>query len=195
MSDTTRKPLPPALKALQPVLDTLSLEGDSEGETEIADIKDFTVSVAVGEFQKLTLGLMFGQLEAKVFYPKGEVQRELYRTKDGKVRELLPHDAISLLSANQRVCRRYPPHHWRVYDLTQQIPVGRVTTYKVICNTLGEGSPRSGMLPRPQMFLCSPSTGILSRHRSRKQPLRSVHPVPQNHRLESNDRRVLWRKA
>jgi hypothetical protein len=95
MSNTTRKPLPPALKALQPVLDTLSLEGDSEGETEIADIKDFTVSVAVGEFRKLTLGLMFGQLEAKVFYPKGEVQRESYRTKDGKVRELLPNGHLT----------------------------------------------------------------------------------------------------
>ncbi|KAF9649850.1 methylated-DNA--cysteine S-met, partial [Thelephora ganbajun] len=58
----------------------------------------------------------------KVFYPKGEIQRESYRTKDGK---------------------KVPPHHWRVYDLIQQIPAGKVTTYKVICNALGEGSPRS----------------------------------------------------
>ena len=43
MSGTTRKPLPPALKALQPVLDTLPLEEDSEGETEVMNVKDFTV--------------------------------------------------------------------------------------------------------------------------------------------------------
>ena len=42
MSGTTRKPLPPALKALQPVLGTLPLE-DSEGETEVMNVKDFTV--------------------------------------------------------------------------------------------------------------------------------------------------------
>jgi hypothetical protein len=64
--------------------------------------------VAVGECRWLTLGLVFGQLEAKVFYPKGEVQRESYRTKDGKVRGLLPNGAISPLITNQRVCRKYP---------------------------------------------------------------------------------------
>ena len=42
--------------------------------------------VVVGDSRRLTLGLVFGQLEAKVFYPKGELQRESYRTKDGKVR-------------------------------------------------------------------------------------------------------------
>jgi hypothetical protein len=100
MSNTARKPLPPALMALQPVLDTLPPVEDSEGETEIANIKDFsehTLRVAEGECRRLTLGLVFGQLEAKVFYPKGEVQRESYRTKDGKVRGLLPYDAISPL--------------------------------------------------------------------------------------------------
>lgn len=45
--------------------------------------------------------------------------------------------------------QKIPPHHWRVYDLVQQIPVGKVTTYKVICDTLGEGSPRSGISPPP----------------------------------------------
>jgi hypothetical protein len=63
--------------------------------------------MAVGECRRLTLSLMFGQLEAKVFYPKGEVQRESYRTKDGKVRRLLPNGAISPLITNQRVCRKY----------------------------------------------------------------------------------------
>ena len=43
MSDTTRKPLPPALKVLKPILDTLPLEEDSEGETEVVNVKDFTV--------------------------------------------------------------------------------------------------------------------------------------------------------
>jgi len=45
MSNTTRKPLPPALKALQSILDALPLEEDSEGETESLNIKDFTVSI------------------------------------------------------------------------------------------------------------------------------------------------------
>jgi hypothetical protein len=43
MSDTTRKPLPPALKALQHILDALPLEEDSEEETETMNVKDFTV--------------------------------------------------------------------------------------------------------------------------------------------------------
>ena len=64
--------------------------------------------VAEGECRKLTLILMFGQLEAKVFYPKGEIQRESYRTKDGTVRGPLPNDAISPLITNRRVCRKYP---------------------------------------------------------------------------------------
>ena len=45
MSDTTRKHLPSALKVLQPILDTLSLEENSEDETEVMNIKDFTVRV------------------------------------------------------------------------------------------------------------------------------------------------------
>jgi hypothetical protein len=46
--------------------------------------------VAVGEFRKVTLGLMFGQLEARVFYPKGEAQRESYRTKTEKYGDCHP---------------------------------------------------------------------------------------------------------
>ena len=47
MPDTTRKPLPPALKALKPILDALpQVEGDSEGEMETISVKDFTVSVS-----------------------------------------------------------------------------------------------------------------------------------------------------
>ena len=87
MSVAAKKPLPPALKALQPVLDTLPLEEDSEDETEAANIKDFTVRVV---FVWWRAKANPGQLEAKVFYPKGEIQRESYRTKDGKVRVRLP---------------------------------------------------------------------------------------------------------
>jgi len=91
MHAATKKPLPPALKALQPILDTLSLKEDSEGETEAASIKDFTVRVVfVWRGRKLTPGLISGQLEVKVFYPKGEIQRESYRKQDGKVRAWLP---------------------------------------------------------------------------------------------------------
>jgi hypothetical protein len=43
MSDTTRKPLPPALKALKPILDTLPSEEDSEDGMEMVNVKDFTV--------------------------------------------------------------------------------------------------------------------------------------------------------
>ena len=45
MSSTTMKPLPPALKALQHVLDALPSEEDSEGETETVNIRDFAVSL------------------------------------------------------------------------------------------------------------------------------------------------------
>lgn len=43
MSDTARKPLPPALKALKPILDALHHEEDEEGGEETANVKDFTV--------------------------------------------------------------------------------------------------------------------------------------------------------
>ena len=89
--------------------------------------------------------LIFGQLGAKVFYPKGGIQRESYRTKGGKVPALLPGRGPS--SDEPVPLQGVPSHHWRVYDLIQQIPVGKVTTYKVICDTLGEGSPRSGTPP------------------------------------------------
>jgi len=34
-------------------------------------------------------------------------------------------------------------HQWAVYDHVRKIPVGKVTTYKDICDALGTGSPRS----------------------------------------------------
>ena len=45
MPVATKKPLPSALKALQPILDTLPLEEDPEGKTGAASIRDFTVRV------------------------------------------------------------------------------------------------------------------------------------------------------
>ena len=96
MSDTTSKPLPPALKALQHVLDALPLEEDSEDEMESVNAKDFTVRVILrvveSEIWKLTPNVISEQLGTKVFYPKGEIQRESYRTKDGKVGVILPRE-------------------------------------------------------------------------------------------------------
>ncbi|EIM85336.1 DNA binding protein, partial [Stereum hirsutum FP-91666 SS1] len=34
-------------------------------------------------------------------------------------------------------------HQWAVYDLTLQIPIGKITTYKEVALALGSGSPRS----------------------------------------------------
>jgi len=45
MPVATKQPLPPALKALQPILDMLPLEEDPEGKTKVTSIKDFTVRV------------------------------------------------------------------------------------------------------------------------------------------------------
>jgi len=55
-------------------------------------------------------------------FPLDEASRRAYRTKDGK--------AVT-------------QHRWDVYDLTRKIPLGKVTTYKHLCDTLSSGSPRS----------------------------------------------------
>ncbi|KAK0448121.1 6-O-methylguanine DNA methyltransferase [Armillaria borealis] len=55
------------------------------------------------------------------FYPIQPAERASYRTKDGK---------------------KITPHQWDVYDFTQKIPRGNVTTYKVVSSAIG-GSPRS----------------------------------------------------
>jgi len=97
MSGTTRRPLPPALKALQHILDALPPEEDSEDETETVNIKDFTVRVFYVSYGgNFTPNMTLDQVGAKVFYPKGEIQRESYRTKDGKVRDFGPGDAICI---------------------------------------------------------------------------------------------------
>ncbi|KAI3616997.1 6-o-methylguanine dna methyltransferase [Moniliophthora roreri] len=57
----------------------------------------------------------------EMYYPENAIERDTFKTKDGK---------------------RVPPHHWDVYDFTKTIPRGKVTTYKEVCQAVG-GSPRS----------------------------------------------------
>ncbi|CEL62248.1 methylated-DNA- [Rhizoctonia solani AG-1 IB] len=59
---------------------------------------------------------------AGIYFPRTEAERTSFRTKDSK-----------------RVTR----HQWAVYDYILNIPKGNVTTYKSVCNGLGQGSPRS----------------------------------------------------
>lgn len=56
-----------------------------------------------------------------ISYPTGNA-RSSFRRKDGK---------------------KVTPHQWAVYDFILKIPCGNVSTYKHICDALGEGSPRS----------------------------------------------------
>ena len=60
--------------------------------------------------------------QGDVYYPLTRSNREAFRTAAGK---------------------RVPPHHWAVYDLVRTIPAGKVSTYKDVCASLGQGSPRS----------------------------------------------------
>jgi methylated-DNA-[protein]-cysteine S-methyltransferase len=60
--------------------------------------------------------------QGNIYYPLTHSERDAFRTEAGK---------------------RVPPHHWAVYDLIREIPAGKVSTYKDVCATLGEGSPRS----------------------------------------------------
>ncbi|KAI0269984.1 6-O-methylguanine DNA methyltransferase [Gloeopeniophorella convolvens] len=57
-----------------------------------------------------------------IYYPSTPSERDAFRTDADK---------------------RVPPHHWAVYDLIREIPAGKVSTYKEVCEALGEGSPRS----------------------------------------------------
>jgi len=58
----------------------------------------------------------------EVHYPLTAAQRAAYRTRLGK---------------------RVTDHQWAVYDYTSKIPRGKVTTYKAVCDAIGQGSPRS----------------------------------------------------
>ena len=49
------------------------------------------------EIREFTHNTISDQVGAKVFYPKGEIQRESYRTKDGKVSAFVPKGVVSLL--------------------------------------------------------------------------------------------------
>ncbi|KDQ08974.1 hypothetical protein BOTBODRAFT_37501 [Botryobasidium botryosum FD-172 SS1] len=58
-----------------------------------------------------------------IYYPLANtLERQTYQTKAGK---------------------HLSNFAWSVYDFVRAIPVGKVTTYKVICDSLGQGSPRS----------------------------------------------------
>jgi len=57
-----------------------------------------------------------------IFYPTDEASRKAFLTSKGK---------------------KVTPHQWAVYDFTRTIPCGRITTYKDLCDALGQGSPRS----------------------------------------------------
>jgi len=64
---------------------------------ETVNVKDFTVRAFYASCGgNFTPNIILDQVEAKVFYPKGEIQRESYRTKDGKVRVFGPGDAICI---------------------------------------------------------------------------------------------------
>lgn len=54
MSVTTKKPLPPALSALKPILDALPLEEGSDDEMDGVNIKDFSVRHLVISSELLT---------------------------------------------------------------------------------------------------------------------------------------------
>ncbi|KAJ7124551.1 methylated-DNA--cysteine S-met [Mycena epipterygia] len=56
-----------------------------------------------------------------MYYPATSALRGQFRTQAGK---------------------RVTSHQWAVYDFTLTIPVGKVTTYKDVCQAVG-GSPRS----------------------------------------------------
>ncbi|KAF8604462.1 methylated-DNA--cysteine S-met [Ceratobasidium sp. AG-I] len=57
-----------------------------------------------------------------VHFPSDFTERELFRTSAGK---------------------KVTAHQWAVYDYILTIPLGRISTYKSVCDALGQGSPRS----------------------------------------------------
>ncbi|KAF7354685.1 DNA binding methylated-DNA-cysteine S-methyltransferase [Mycena sanguinolenta] len=59
--------------------------------------------------------------DCDMYYPNTSALRSQFRTAAGK---------------------RVTPHQWAVYDFTRTIPVGKVVTYKDVCQAVG-GSPRS----------------------------------------------------
>ncbi|KAF5363865.1 hypothetical protein D9756_001086 [Leucocoprinus leucothites] len=59
--------------------------------------------------------------EIQTAFPRGEAERLKYRTKEGK---------------------KVTPYQWDVYDFIMKIPRGKVTTYKIISDSIG-GSARS----------------------------------------------------
>jgi len=60
-------------------------------------------------------------------YPVDPKLRKSFKTKEGKVYK----GYIDLPCANSTVVQTVTPHQWAVYDFVKNIPVGKVTTYKV----------------------------------------------------------------
>jgi hypothetical protein len=97
--------------ALQPVLDTLPPEEDSEGETEIANIKDFTVSVLYCGGGRVSMANPWSGVRpvgSEGFLPQGRGSKGIVSHERRKSTGTFPNGAISPLITNQRVCRRYP---------------------------------------------------------------------------------------
>ncbi|KIJ23870.1 hypothetical protein M422DRAFT_77208 [Sphaerobolus stellatus SS14] len=87
----------------------------STGKVEHETVASHIVKVAEGE-EVIDLA------KCNVIYPSDAKTRKTFKTHKGKVPTA---------------------HQYAVYDFVRNIPVGKVTTYKNICNVLGEGSPRS----------------------------------------------------
>lgn len=81
--------------------------------------------------------------DAQFDFPRGNTERQKYRTKAGKVsrRASLIVVRIYVFYRAQKITQ----YQWHVYDFILKIPRGRVTTYKVVSEYVG-GSSRSGML-------------------------------------------------
>lgn len=114
-----------------------------------------------------------------VYFPVTSQERDIFRTKAGKVSSLImPH-----LDAKTS-CPEQPltPHQWAVYDFAVTIPKGKVTTYKDVAVSAG-GSPRSGALVInvPIIMLL---TAVFSWKCAEKQPVQPICSMSPGHRFE-----------
>jgi len=77
-----------------------------------------------------------------IYFPVTSQERDIFRTKAGKVSLLIVPHLNTKISYSQQPLT---PHQWAVYDFTVTLPKGKVTTYKDVAMSAG-GSPRSGAL-------------------------------------------------
>ena len=123
--------------------DALKIIGESDAndfaagkELEITDLSICSSPLERHSGTDMTTTVVLGDMT----YPLTSSQRSSFRTAAGKVRPPPPLLRSGVLTTMQRVTA----HQWAVYDFTRKIPCGRVTTYKHLCRSIGEGSPRSG---------------------------------------------------